>query len=160
MPHLTRYIWVVFCLACATNKPKGPEPEPEKNTGLTGFEETRWGMTSEELKQRYPGGTFTGDGVLLMGHYHARGASMMLKLENDALVAIDLTLQRFPSMDACGVDWAKLRDELKETLGNCQTDNLAAYWVHPERDVTLSCDPEAEGGAAIMTARFRPHVEE
>jgi hypothetical protein len=81
---------------------------------------------------------------------------VLFKLDSDALVAIDVALQQsYPSMDACGTAWEKLRKEMEGTLGASRADALLARWESASSDVTLACEPGAASGA-LLKAHFAP----
>ena len=160
-----KYLLGLVCVltsACASSKPPagGPIDQPEEPApmpgGHTGFENVTWGLTSAELLVTYQA-TVVGNALEVVGDYHHEPVNVRFELRDDKLVAIELTFHKaFPSMDACGVEWTKLRTHLDSDLGISQSDNLAAYWQNAHRDVTLSCHPKEPEGAALGM-HFTPH---
>lgn len=159
MRYASALAFVLLTNACASSKslPDAPEEAPPSAGRHTGFENTTWGLTSAELLATYTAGILTGHVILVVGEYHHKPANVVFELADDKLVAIDLAFQEtYPSMDACGAAWTKLREHLDGDLGVSQSGDLAAYWRNTNRDVTLSCRLIAPESVTLRMY-FEPH---
>jgi hypothetical protein len=118
----------------------------------TGFENTSWGMTREELAAAYPG--FPAATARLFG----REAAIQFTLDAALLTRILVTFRReYQDMDECGADFDALRALLDREVGRSQADNLSARWLTETSEVYLQCDPTADGeGTASMVLVYQP----
>lgn len=113
----------------------------------TGFEDTSWGMTHEELAAVYP------DFPIVSAYIYGLEATVELVLAAGGLSRVAVSFaQYFPDMESCGRELERLRAALGEELGRSQTDNLSAVWLTESSEISLACDP---GDDDLTHARMR-----
>ena len=145
----------IFVVACGSSPTTQDTPAPPRDElhGLV------WGSSRGALEQQFPSARSDGQSVQWTGTYTGRAANLTLLLGDQGLSSIDVAFQSaYPSMDACGKDWAAVREDMNAFYGRSSSDNLAAYWETPTQAVRLSCDPNDLG--ASLTAHFEPPTQQ
>ncbi len=119
-----------------------------------------FGTPRADLEARFPAAIVDANGFAWAATYAGRPARINLQFTT-GLSAIRVHFYAaYPSMDACGGDWAVLRHELDERFGRSNSDNLAAYWELDTRAIELACNPNGDDGTAAMHLSMDPPADE
>lgn len=135
----------------------GPAEEVASDSEL---DTLAFGTPRSDLEARFPAAIVDANGFAWAATYAGRPARINLQFTT-GLSAIRVHFYAaYPSMDACGGDWAVLRHELDERFGRSNSDNLAAYWELDTRAIELACNPNGDDGTAAMHLSMDPPADE
>ncbi|CAN5526529.1 hypothetical protein BH11MYX1_BH11MYX1_25080 [soil metagenome] len=133
-------------------------PSPSATKGSTGVANLAWGASAEIVKAAFPTArALPKGGLQAIGNPDGIGGITSFLLGTMGLERINIDWTPvFPTMSECMKVWRKLRGTYDARFAVAsQSANGAAYWNLPTVDVTIACNPN-ETGTAALSANFVP----